>query len=160
LSDPKSPLHELMVKDAQAAASAIGVTIEVLTASNSGEIDAAFARLAKERRAQGILVDNSVFLHAARVELAILAARLAIPAIYPFREQAEAGGLLSYGPDIVDRDRQVGRYVGRILNGEKPADLPVQQQSKFDLVINLKTARILGLTIPPGLLAIADEVIE
>jgi putative ABC transport system substrate-binding protein len=106
------------------------------------------------------LVDNSAFFGAARVQLAILAARFAIPAIYPFREQAEAGGLLSYGPDLADRDRQVGRYVGRILKGEKPADLPVQQSSKFELVINLQTAKAIGLTIPSSMQALADKVIE
>jgi putative ABC transport system substrate-binding protein len=84
----------------------------------------------------------------------------AVPAVYPFREQAEAGGLLSYGPDLLDRDRQVGRYVGRILKGERPADLPVQQQSKFDFVINLLTAKAIGLTIPTSMQSLADEVIE
>ena len=160
LSDPRMPVHEEVVKGAQAAASAIGGTIEVLTASTSGEIDAGFARIANEKRVQGLLVANSPFFIAARVQLAILAARFAVPAIYPFREQAEAGGLLSYGPDLADRDRQVGRYVGRILKGEKPADLPVMQASRFELAINLNTARALGLTMPPTLLALADRVIE
>jgi putative ABC transport system substrate-binding protein len=160
LSDPKLPGHGVVVKDAQAAASAIGATIEVSTASNSSEINAAFAQLASEKRVQGLLVDASPFLDASRVQLAILAARFLIPAIYPFRDQAEAGGLLSYGPDIADRDRQVGRYVGRILKGEEPADLPVLLPTKFELVINLKTAKALGLDIPPGVFAIADEIIE
>jgi putative ABC transport system substrate-binding protein len=160
LSDLKSPIHELLVKDVQAAASAIGGTIEVLTASTSSEIDTVFARLANERRVQGLLVSSLPFFIFARIQLAILAARFAIPAIYPFHEQAEAGGLLSYGPDLADRDRQVGHYVGRILKGEKPADLPVQQATKFELVINLQTARALGLTIPETLLATADEVIQ
>jgi putative ABC transport system substrate-binding protein len=132
LSDPRFPAHELIVKDAQAAASAIGGTIEILTASTSGEIDTVFARLANERRVQGLLVPNYPFFIFARVQLAILAARLAVPAIYPFREQAEAGGLLSYGPDLADRDRQVGHYVGGILKGERPADLPVLQPTKFE----------------------------
>ena len=160
LSDPKSPVHELIVKDAQAAASSIGVTIEVLTASTGGQIDTVFARLANERRVQGLLVPPYPLFISARVQLAILAARIAVPAIYPFREQAEAGGLLNYGPDLADRDRQVGRYVGRILKGEKPANLPVLQPTKFELVINLKTAKALGITIPETLLATADEVIQ
>jgi putative tryptophan/tyrosine transport system substrate-binding protein len=160
LSDPKARVHELMVKDARAAASAIGGRIEVLTASTTGEIDTVFARLANEKRVQGLLVSNVPFYLFARIQLAILAARFTVPAIYPFHEQARAGGLLSYGPDLADRDRQVGHYVGRILKGEKPADLPVQQATKFELVINLQTARALGLTIPETLLATADEVIQ
>jgi putative ABC transport system substrate-binding protein len=160
LQGPKSAVQELIAKDAQAAASAIGGTIEVLTASTSGEIDTVFARLASEKRVQGLVVGNSAFFVSARIQLAILAARFAVPAIYPFRGQAAAGGLLSYGPDIADRDREVGHYVGRILKGEKPADLPVQQPTKFELVINVKTAKALGLTIPETLLATADEVIQ
>jgi putative ABC transport system substrate-binding protein len=160
LSDTNNANHELVVKDAQAAASAISRTIEVLTASGSSELNAEFAHLSDERRVQGLLVDNSAFFLAARVQLAILAARFAIPAIYPFHEQAEAGGLLSYGPDLSDRDREVGHYVGRILKGEKPADLPVQQQSKFEFVINLQTAKAIGLTIPSSMRALADRVIE
>jgi putative ABC transport system substrate-binding protein len=157
LSNPRAGL---LAEDAQAAASAIGARIEVLTASTGGEIDIVFARLASEKRVQALLVTSLPFFLFARVQLAILAARFAVPAIYPFREQAEAGGLLSYGPDLADRDRQVGRYVGRILKGEKPGDLPVQQSTKFELVINLKTAKALGLTIPETLLATADEVIQ
>ena len=160
LSDLNSPVHDIIVKDAQAAASAIDGTIEVLTASTSDEIDTAFARLANERRVQGLLVPPYPFFISARVQLAILGARFAVPAIYPFREQAEAGGLLNYGPDLADRDRQVGRYVGRILKGEKPANLPVMQPTKFTLIINLRTAKALGLTIPETLLATADEVIQ
>jgi putative ABC transport system substrate-binding protein len=131
-----------------------------ISQSDGGEIDAVFARLANEKRVHGVLVSNFTGFISARVQLAILAARFAIPAIYPFREQAEAGGLLSYGPDIADRDRQVGRYVGRILKGEKPADLPVQQSSKFEFVINLQTAMATGLTIPSSMRALADRVIE
>jgi putative ABC transport system substrate-binding protein len=160
LSDPKGAGHELVVKDAQAAASSIGGTIDILTASTSGEIDAVFARLANEKRVQGLLVSGFPFFIFARVQLAILAARFAVPAIYPLREQAESGGLLSYGPDIADRDREVGHYVGRILKGEKPADLPVQQQSKFEFVINLLTAKAIGLTIPTSMQSLADKVIE
>ena len=160
LSNPKTPVHELAVKDVQAAGSAIGGTIEVFTASTNSEIDTVFALLVNEKRVQGLLVSNDPLFLVARVQLAILAARFAVPAIYPFREQAEAGGLLNYGPDLADRDRQVGRYVGRILKGEQPADLPVLRQTKFELVINLKTAKALGLTIPETLLATADEVIQ
>jgi len=160
LSDVKAPTHESTVKDVQAAASAMGGRIEVLSASTSGEIDTVFARIANEKRVQGLVVSPVPFFIFARVQLAILAARFAVPTIYSFHEQAAAGGLLSYGPDLADRDRQVGRYVGRILKGEKPADLPVEQATKLELVINLKTAKALGLTIPETLLATADEVIQ
>jgi putative ABC transport system substrate-binding protein len=161
LSDPKAgPAHELTIKDAQDAASKIGSSIDVLTASNSREIDAAFARIANEKRVQGLLVGSRSFLTAARVQLAILAARYVVPAIYPFREHADAGGLMSYGTSLLDSYRQVGVYTGRILKGEKPADLPVMQPTQFELVVNLNTARALGLTVPPTLLAQATEVIE
>ena len=160
LSDPKMPIHEEIVKGAQAAASVIGGTIEVLTAATTGEIDAVFTRIANEKRVQGLLVASQPLFFPARVQLAILAARFAVPAMYPVREYVEAGGLLSYGPNIADRDREVGRYVGRILKGEKPADLPVQQQSKFEFVINLQTAKAMGLTIPNLLQSLADKVIE
>jgi putative ABC transport system substrate-binding protein len=158
LNDPRvASNHELLVKDVQTAASAIGGTVDILTASTSGEIDAVFVRIAS---VQGLLVASGPLLFDARVQLAILAARFAVPAIYAAREYANAGGLLSYRPDFADRDRQVGRYVGRILNGEKPADLPVLQPTKFELAINLKTAKALGLTIPETLLATADEMIQ
>ena len=160
LSNHKSPIHELVVKDAQAAAAVIGMTIEILPASTRDEIDAVFARIASEKGVQGLLVSNDPLYIAARVQLAILAARFVLPAIYPFREQAEAGGLLSYGPDLVDRDRQVGHYVGRILNGERPADLPVLQQSKFEFIINLRTAKAFGFTISNSMQLLADWVIE
>jgi putative tryptophan/tyrosine transport system substrate-binding protein len=160
LAHPKSPLHESIVKDTQAAASAIGQTIEILDAGTSDEIDAVFARLRDEKRVQGLLVTNDPFFIAQRVQLAILAARYAVPAVYPFREMAQAGGLLSYGPNIADRDRQAALYVGRILKGENPAELPVQQMSKFELVINLKTAKALGLSIPNSMQLLAEEVIE
>jgi len=161
LSNPTGPSHESVVKDTQTAASGIGQTIEVLTANNtSDEIAAVFARLADEKRVQGLLVSNDSLFRTRRVQLAILAARYALPTIYPFREQAEAGGLLSYGPDLANRDREVGHYVSRILEGEKPANLPVLQSTKFELVLNLQTAKALRLQIPATLLARADEVIE
>jgi putative ABC transport system substrate-binding protein len=161
LANPKgTAIYESIVKNTQAAASAIGQTIEILNASTDGEIDAVFMRLGDEKNAQGLLVTNDPFYIARRVQLAILAARYAVPTIYPFREMAEAGGLLSYGPNLAERDRQVGLYVGRILRGEKPADLPVQQMSKFELVINLKTAKALGLSIPNSMQLLADDVIE
>ena len=161
LDTSTSLTHESTVKETQAAATAIGQTIEVLTANNAtDEIAAVFARVANEKRVQGLLVSNDPLFRTRRVQLAILAARYALPAIYPFREQVEAGGLLSYGPDLADRDRQVGHYVGLILNGATPADLPVLQSTKFEFVINLQTARALGIEVPPGLLSIADEVIE
>ena len=160
LVDTKSPTHEIIVKETQAAASVIGWTFEVLNASTSREIDAAFTRLAGERRVQALLVSNDPLFLAQRVQVAILSARFLIPAMYPFRENAEAGGLLSYGPNLTDRDRQVGRYVGRILKGENPANLPVMRPTKFELVLNLQTARAFSITVPPLLLAQADEVIE
>jgi putative tryptophan/tyrosine transport system substrate-binding protein len=160
LANPKSANYKLFVKDTQAAASAVGPTIEILEASTGGEIDAVFVHLGDEKRAQGLLVANDPLFIARRVQLAILAARYAVPTIYPFREMVEAGGLLSYGPNLADRDRQIALYVGRILKGENPADLPVQQMSKFELVINLKTAKALGLSDPNSMQLLADEVIE
>jgi putative ABC transport system substrate-binding protein len=160
LTNPRSVNQESITKDSQAAASRLGLTVEILNVNDSAEIDAAFARLHDENRLQGLLVTNDPLFIAQRVQVVILAARFAVPAIYPFREQTEAGGLLSYGPNLADRDRQVGVYVGRILDGENPGDLPVQQASKFEFIINLKTAKALGLAIPPGLFSIADEVIE
>jgi putative ABC transport system substrate-binding protein len=160
LANPKGPSHEIIVKDTTAAAAKIGQTIEILDAATSGEIDAVFERLGDEKRVKGLLVSNDPFFIARRVQLAILAARYAVPAIYPFREMIEAGGLLSYGPNLAERDRQTALYVGRILKGENPADLPVQQMSKFELVINLKTAKALGLSFPNSMQLLADDVIE
>jgi putative tryptophan/tyrosine transport system substrate-binding protein len=161
LDTSTSLTHESIVKETQAAATAIGQTIEVLIANNNtDEIAAVFARVADEKRVQGLLVSNDPLFRTRRVQLAILAARYALPAIYPFREQVEAGGLLSYGPDLADRDRQVGHYVSLILNGANPADLPVLQSTKFEFVLNMQTAKALGLEVSPTLLSRADEVIE
>jgi len=160
LSNSQNGNHEDFFRETRAAALAIGLTVEILTASTSREIDAVFGRIADEKRVQGLLVSNDPFLFAQRVQLAILAARHVMPAIYPFHEEAEAGGLMSYGPNLAERDREVGRYVGRILKGEKPADLPVLQQSKFQFIINLKTARAIGVNVSNAMQLLADEVIE
>jgi len=145
--------------DVEAAVRVMGMQIQVLVASTSREIDAAFATLVSERP-DALFVGISPFLLTRRVQLAQLAARHANPAIYQDREHAEVGGLMSYGASIGDAYRHIGVYSGRILKGAKPADLPVVQSTKFELVINAQTARMLGLTVPPSLLAIADEVIE
>jgi putative ABC transport system substrate-binding protein len=144
---------------AQAAASTIGRQSEVFTARTIGEIDAAFASMV-EKRADAVLVGTNLLFSNRRVQLATLAARHALPTIYYSHDFVEAGGLMSYGARTADSARQGGIYVGRVLKGEKPADLPVMQPTRFELVINLKTARALGLEIPPNLLALADEVIE
>jgi putative ABC transport system substrate-binding protein len=133
--------------------------ILVVEVATGRDIDAAFARMAREE-AGALFVGPGTFFNTRRVQLAVLAARHALPAIYAVRAYPEAGGLISYGPDILDAFRQVGTYTGRILKGARPADLPVLQSTKFELVINLNTARALGLTIPPDILALADEVIE
>ena len=150
---------EPTVRDVAAAARAIGLQIQVLNASTSREIDAAFATLVRERP-DALFVGPDPFFTSRRVQLIHLASRHAVPAAYSVREYAEAGGLMSYGANVADAWRQVGAYTGRILKGAKPADLPVVQASKFELVINHETARMLGLTVPPTLLATADEVIE
>jgi ABC-type uncharacterized transport system substrate-binding protein len=150
---------ETTLRDVEPAARAMGLQIQVLNASTSREIDAAFATIARERP-DALFVGNDAFFNARRVQLVLLAGRHGLPAIYWDREFAEAGGLMTYGSNIVDVYRQVGDYAGRILKGAKPADLPVVQSSKFELVINAQTARMLGLTVPPTLLAAADEVIE
>jgi len=150
---------ETTVREVGAAARTIGLQIQVLNASTSREIDAAFATIVRERP-DALFVGNDAFFNARRVQLALLAGRRGVPAILSDREYAEAGGLMTYGSNIVDVYRQVGVYAGRILKGAKPADLPVVQSTKFELVINAQTARMLGLTVPPTLLATADEVIE
>ena len=150
---------ESTLREVEAAARAMGLQIQVLNASTSREIDAVFATIVRERP-DALFVGNDAFFNARRVQLALLAGRHGVPAILSDREYAEAGGLMTYGSNIVDVYRQVGVYAGRILKGAKPADLPVVQSSKFELVINHQTVRMLGLTVPPSLLAIADEVIE
>ena len=160
LTTPRSVNNETIVRDTQAAASRLGLAVEILDVRNSADIDAVFVRLHDENRLQGLLVTNDPLFIARRVQLAILAARFAVPTIYPFRPQTEAGGLMSYGPDLADRDRESGRYVGRILNGENPANLPVEQVNKFELVINVATAKALGLTFPTSMQSLADSVIE
>ena len=150
---------ESTAKGVDAAARAIGLQVWVLNASTSREIDAAFATFVRERP-DAIFIGGDTVFSSRRVQLAHLATRHAIPAIYPQREYTEAGGLMSYGTNLADAFRQVGVYTGRILKGAKPADLPVVQSTKFELVINAQTARTLGLTVPPSLLARADEVIE
>jgi putative tryptophan/tyrosine transport system substrate-binding protein len=159
LINPNNPLAEAFVADIRAAAPAVGQQLEVLTASTSQGIDAAFATLV-ETRADALLVGPDALFVSLRAQLATLAARHAVPATYPFREDAEAGGLMSYGPSNTDLVRQAGIYAGRILKGEKPADMPILRATKFELTINLKTAKALGLTVPPTLIARADEVIE
>jgi putative ABC transport system substrate-binding protein len=147
------------LRDVEVAARTIGLQIQVLNASTSGEIDAAFANLVRER-SDALFVGNDAFFNNRRVQLVHLASRHAVPTTYGGRDFAVAGGLISYGADITDAYREVGVYAGRILKGSKPADLPVVQSTKFELVINHQTARMLGFTVPPSLLARADEVIE
>jgi putative ABC transport system substrate-binding protein len=150
---------EATMRDVDAAARAMGLQIQVLKASTSREIDAAFAALVRERP-DALFVAGDSWFNSRRVQLANLTVRHALPAAFSQREIVEVGGLMSYGSDILDVYRQIGVYVGRILKGTKPADLPVVQSSKFELVINAQTARMLGLTVPQSLLATADEVIE
>ena len=160
LVNPDNPsITESFVAELQTAASAIGRQIEVVTASTNADIDTAFATLVK-KRADALLNCPDALFVTRRVQLITLAVRHALPALYHRRELAEAGGLMSYGSDLPDQFRQTGGYVGRILKGEKPADMPVQLPTRFEFVINLKTAKTLGIDVPPTLLARADEVIE
>ena len=160
LVNPNNPVAtETAIKDVRSAGSASGLDIEVFNATNPPEIDAAFAYLA-EKRAEALVVNAEPLFANRRIQLATLAARHAVPTIYPIRVFSEVGGLMSYGHSDPERNRLVGVYVGRILKGERPSDMPVQQPTVFEFVFNLQTARALGLTVPPTLLARADEVIE
>ena len=150
---------ESTLRDVGPAVRAMGLQIQVLNASTGREIEAALATFMRERP-DALFVGSDPFFHSRRVQLAVLAARHTVPAAYSQRDYAEAGGLMSYGSNVTDAWRQAGVYAGRILKGAKPADLPVVQSSKFELVINAATARMLGLDVPPSLLARADEVIE
>jgi putative tryptophan/tyrosine transport system substrate-binding protein len=160
LVNPSDPVRtEVVLREVQAAAGALGLQIQVFNASTSREIDAAFAMLAHER-VDAVFVGPDTLFNTRRVQLATLAARYLMPATYAVREYAEAGGLMSYGTSLADMNRQLGAYTARILKGAKPSDLPVVQSTKFEFVINLQTARLLGLDVSPTLLARADEVIE
>jgi ABC-type uncharacterized transport system substrate-binding protein len=160
LVNPANPsTTETALRDVVPAARAMGLQTQTLEASTSREIDAAFATLAREQSC-GLFVSNDPFFTTRRVQVAILAAHRSIPASYGTREFTEVGGLISYGANIPDGWRQAGAYVGRILKGSKPADLPIVQSTKFELVINTQTAKTLGIAVPPSLLTRADEVIE
>ena len=159
LVDQADPRAEAQVADMNEAARGLDLQIHIVNASNEDEIDKAFANIS-QAGAHGLLVDTGEFLRRRAEQVVKLAAQQNLPAIYQYREFTKAGGLISYGTDLTDSYRQAGVYTGRVLKGEKPGDLPVLQAAKFDLVINLKTAKALSLAIPPGVFAIADEVIE
>ena len=160
LVNPDSPVAtETAIKNAHEAASGISRQIEVLAARTSQDIDDAFGKLL-QRQAEALLVNADPLFLTRRLQLVTLASRHGVPTIYPNREYCELGGLISYGPDLAEQFREVGVYTGRVLNGEKPADLPVIRSTKFELVVNLVTAKTLGIDVPPTLLARADEVIE
>jgi putative tryptophan/tyrosine transport system substrate-binding protein len=159
LVNPTDPRAESQTREMQEAAHALGLQIHVVNASTEGEFNTAFATL-PQLRIGALLVGTSNLFSRWREQLVALAARQGVPAIYQYREYVAAGGLISYGTSITDAYRQAGIYTCRVLKGEKPADMPVMRPTKFELVINLKTAKTLGLSIPSGVLAIADEVIE
>jgi putative ABC transport system substrate-binding protein len=159
LMNPNNPNGDIEARAAQAAASSLGVEIIVFGASSEGELDAAFASMARQR-VGALLGASDVFFFSQRDQVVSLASRYKIPAIYYIREFAEAGGLMSYGNSVTDAYRQVGIYVGRILKGQKPGDLPVQESVKFDLVINVRTAKALGIEVPVSMQLLADAVIE
>jgi len=159
LVNPNTAFTDIVVKDLRASASALGLPLEILRATTGREIDEAFANLVQKPGSALLVAPDTVFINR-RAQIVTLAARHALPAIYFARDFAEAGGLMSYGPNLADAYQQTGIYVGRVLKGEKPAVLPVMQPTKFELVVNLNTARALGIAIPNALLATADEVIE
>ena len=160
LVNPAEPaLAETYTREGQAAARTLGLKLHVLNASSEGDFDAVFAKLI-QLRAGGLVIGGGPFFASQRTQLAALTVRHAVPAIFQFREFAAAGGLMSYGSDIGEAYRLAGIYTGRILKGDKPADLPVQQATKVELYINLKTAKALGLNVPPTMQARADEMIE
>jgi putative tryptophan/tyrosine transport system substrate-binding protein len=160
LVNPNEPFVQAQVSDIQAGARRVGLEIDVLSAGSISAIDAAFATLADNRRAEALLIGTTSFFFTRAAQLLVLAARHAIPTMYFRREFAVGGGLMSYASNAEDTYRVLGVYAGRILKGEKPGDLPIQLPTKFELVINLSTARALGIEVPPTLLARADEVIE
>ena len=159
LINPSSPATSVYTSEASAAAKALGISIRVVNASTEPELDEVFASLAKSD-ISGLVVPAEPFFDSQRDRIVALAARYSVPAIYGLREYAVAGGLMSYGTSLPDTYRRAAIYVGRVLNGEKPADLPVMQPTKYDLVVNVKTANALGLNIPEQFFALADEVIE
>jgi putative tryptophan/tyrosine transport system substrate-binding protein len=154
-----NPNAEVDIPETQATARALERHLEVLTASAENDFEAAFATMV-EQRVEAVIVKTDPFLMARRERLVALVAHHAMPAIYPIRDFADVGGLMTYGPDLLRPHQQAGTYTGKIPKGAKPADLPVQQNTKFELVINLKTAKAVGLALPATLLARADEVIE
>ncbi len=159
LVNPNNAVAEPLIRDVQEAARVKGVQLQILKASTESEIDAAFASLV-QLHAGALVLPSDAFFNSRREQLLALAERHAVPTIYDWREYAAGGGLVSYGMSLAAAFRQVGDYAGKILKGAKPADLPVQQPTTFELVINLKTAKALGLTVPPSILARADEVME
>ena len=160
LTNPTNPvISEPLSRDAQASALTLGIRLHILHASSDGEIEAAFAAL-HGLKAGGVVIGSDQFFNSRSRQLAALALQHSLPAVYQYREFSAAGGLISYGASLTDAFELAGVYTGRVLNGEKPADLPVQQSTKVELTVNLKTAKALGLTIPPSVLVAADDVIE
>jgi putative ABC transport system substrate-binding protein len=160
LVNPRSPESEPQLRDIERAAGAVGQQIRILNASSKQDIDAAFATFVKPRNAALLVTNDALFSSGSRDQIVALAASHGIPTVYDRRAYAAAGGLMSYGTHYLDGHRRLGIYTAKILNGAKPADLPVEQSTKFELVINSKTAKSLGLDVPEKLLALADEVIE